>query len=158
MNKKEQRKTNKVESSGSCLTIEQISSNPDSRMGYLLNSDGVLFVFGNDWLYGEERQKNDRHAESADSQHIVSQFKDLKFHTAIVFPGIKGLGDGCFNSCHGLKRLVVHDQGLFIHTHCAEDTPLHQMLQKNLPSLDGLDHQEILSKLNSTWSSLDLDE
>ncbi len=136
MDKKEQNKTNEVESSGSCLTIEQISSNPDARMGYWLNSDGVLFLLGNDWLYGVERQQSDREAKS---QHIVSQFKDLKFHTAIVFPGIKGLGDGCFNACHGLKRLVVHDRGLFIHTHCAEDTPLHQMLQKNLPSLDGLD-------------------
>ncbi len=127
-------------------------------MRYWLKSYGVLFVVGNDWLYGVNNQDNDRVAECAESQRVVSQLKDLDFHTAIVFPGVKGLGDGCFNSCHGLKRLIVHDHGLFIHTHCAEDTPLYQLLQKHLPMIDNLDHPDIASELESTWSSLDIDE
>ena len=89
---------------GMCLTDEQLTQE-EAKMAYLLREDGTLFIVGNGWLLGVEEQQKEQDKEStADNLQLVSQFKDMDFHTAVIWPGVQGLGDGCFSMCRGLKK------------------------------------------------------
>ena len=125
---------------GDCRTEEQ-KSRMDVWMAYILDN-GMLYVFGNDWLLGVEEHYNENDQETSavqNKQRIVSQFKGMEFNTAVVWPGVKGLGEGCFNECKALEVLVIHDQGLLIHTHCAEHSSLRTMHQQKLPDVPSPD-------------------
>ena len=143
---------------GMCLTDEQLTQE-NAKIAYLLREDGILFIVGNCWLLGGEDQQRDRVDENTfNKPQFVSQFKDMDFHTAVIYPGVPGLGEGCFSNCKGLKKMIVHNRGLFIHTHCAEGSSLGSISQRDLEDTFGLaSHQNTPSFLNNV-SNLEIDD
>lgn len=121
---------------------EEKNGRTDVWMAYIHKDNGMLYIFGNDWLLGVEEFYTETAQETCAVQNkkrIVSQFKGMEFNTAVVWSGVKGLGKGCFNECKALEVLDIHDQGLLIHTHCGELSSLRTMHQQKLPDVPSPD-------------------
>lgn len=115
----------KIIKSDDCRTASQ-KSREDVRMSFALDDEGVLTIYGNDFVLAEIIENE------CDEPYLVSRFKDLDFHTAIIMPEVLGLGDSCFSGCDSLREVIVDASGLYLHTKFVDASQDVQVNENNL--------------------------
>lgn len=115
----------KIVKSGDCRTASQ-KNREGVKMSFALDDTGVLTIYGNDFVLADIVE------DEYDEPCLVSQFKNLDFHTAIIMPEVLGLGDSCFSGCNDLREVIVDASGLYLHTKFVDDSQDVQVNENNL--------------------------
>lgn len=119
--------------SGSCLTDWQKEAveegREDLRLFFTLSNDGTLTISGNTGLHRIPAPDalpyyDEPEGPPSGWSEYISQFKDLDFHTVIIWSGVRVLEEECFKDCKNFHKIILPENMPVIRKNFAEGSPL----------------------------------